>query len=140
MLRASVSPYDLRFAPPPPSPPRPPLYTFPPPSAQPALDSIAWGSLLELTVWDQVYGFDMSVIKEIALTEPLVDVVEGKVRCDLCPSPGSCITTVGYISNTTLVFGRPYLVWKSLLLFLFADVLSRTGSAVDGLNGKKASS
>lgn len=31
-------------------------------------------------VWDQVYGFDMSVIKEIALTEPLVDVVEGKVR------------------------------------------------------------
>ena len=31
-------------------------------------------------VWDEVYGFDMSVIKEIALTEPLVDVVEGKVR------------------------------------------------------------
>lgn len=34
------------------------------------------------TVWDEVYGFDMSVIKEIALTEPLVDVVEGKVRSD----------------------------------------------------------
>lgn len=31
-------------------------------------------------VWDEVYGFDMSVIKEIALTEPLVDIVEGKVR------------------------------------------------------------
>lgn len=31
-------------------------------------------------VWDEVYGFDMSVIKEIALTEPLVDVVEAKVR------------------------------------------------------------
>ena len=30
------------------------------------------------TVWDSVYGFDMSVIKEIAITEPLVDVVEGK--------------------------------------------------------------
>ena len=29
-------------------------------------------------VWDSVYGFDMSVIKEIAITEPLVDVVEGK--------------------------------------------------------------
>ena len=26
----------------------------------------------------QVYGFDMSVIKEIAYTEPLVDVVDGK--------------------------------------------------------------
>ena len=29
-------------------------------------------------VWDNVYGLDMSVIKEIAITEPLVDVVEGK--------------------------------------------------------------
>lgn len=36
--------------------------------------------LLDSQVWDHVYGFDMSVIKEIALTEPLVDVVEGKVR------------------------------------------------------------
>lgn len=29
-------------------------------------------------VWDNVYGFNMSVIKDIALQEPLVDTVEGK--------------------------------------------------------------
>jgi protein arginine N-methyltransferase 1 len=28
--------------------------------------------------WDDVYGFDMSVIKEIAITEPVVDVVDAK--------------------------------------------------------------
>jgi predicted RNA methylase len=28
--------------------------------------------------WDSVYGFDMSAIREIALSEPLVDVVEAK--------------------------------------------------------------
>lgn len=30
----------------------------------------------------------MSVIKEIALTEPLVDVVEGKVRCIITEGSG----------------------------------------------------
>ena len=28
--------------------------------------------------WDSVYGFDMSCIRKVALTEPLVDVVEAK--------------------------------------------------------------
>ena len=32
----------------------------------------------KIDFWDNVYGFDMRVIKEIALTEPLVDVVEGE--------------------------------------------------------------
>ncbi len=31
---------------------------------------------MKIDFWDNVYGFNMSVIKEIALTEPLVDVVE----------------------------------------------------------------
>ena len=26
--------------------------------------------------WDNVYGFDMSCIRQVAITEPLVDVVE----------------------------------------------------------------
>ena len=30
------------------------------------------------TVWDDVYGFDYSCIKDIALREPLVDTVELK--------------------------------------------------------------
>ena len=28
--------------------------------------------------WDRVYGFDMSAIRKVAITEPLVDVVEYK--------------------------------------------------------------
>jgi protein arginine N-methyltransferase 1 len=30
--------------------------------------------------WDDVYGFDMTPIKELALKEPVVDVVDAKVR------------------------------------------------------------
>ena len=30
------------------------------------------------SVWDNVYGFDMSCIKEQALTEPLVDTCDPK--------------------------------------------------------------
>jgi protein arginine N-methyltransferase 1 len=30
--------------------------------------------------WDNVYGFDMSALKEVALKEPVVDVVDPKVR------------------------------------------------------------
>ncbi|CAM9473115.1 unnamed protein product [Scytosiphon promiscuus] len=40
----------------------------------------------KIDFWDEVYGFDMSVIKEIALTEPLVDVVEGKAVVSDCQS------------------------------------------------------
>ncbi|CAN0297723.1 unnamed protein product [Hapterophycus canaliculatus] len=40
----------------------------------------------KIDFWDEVYGFDMSVIKEIALTEPLVDVVEGKAVVTDCQS------------------------------------------------------
>jgi hypothetical protein len=36
-------------------------------------------------VWDNVYGFDYSCIKDIALREPLVDTVELKaVATDPC--------------------------------------------------------
>ena len=39
----------------------------------------------QIVVWDNVYGFDYSCIKEIALREPLVDTVELKaVVSDPC--------------------------------------------------------
>lgn len=39
-----------------------------------------------LTVWDNVYGFDYSPMKEVALAEPLVDTVEMKALVtDPCP-------------------------------------------------------
>ena len=33
---------------------------------------------LHLSGWENVYGFDMSCIKEVAIKEPLVDVVDPK--------------------------------------------------------------
>jgi len=33
--------------------------------------------VVSCTVWDDVYGFDMSCIKRRAITEPLVDTVDG---------------------------------------------------------------
>lgn len=45
--------------------------------------------------WDNVYGFDMRCIKEIALLEPLVDTVEdGAVVTDVCPILTIDIATV----------------------------------------------
>ena len=41
--------------------------------------------------WDNVYGFDMSAIRNVALNEPLVDVVEAKqVVTDSCKLKVCC--------------------------------------------------
>lgn len=49
----------------------------------------------KINFWDDVYGFDMSVIKEIALEEPLVDVCAGKqVMSDACRVLSIDIATV----------------------------------------------
>lgn len=40
--------------------------------------SLAFVHLTACIVWDNVYGFDYSCIKDIALREPLVDTVELK--------------------------------------------------------------
>ena len=45
--------------------------------------------------WDNVYGFDMSCIREVAITEPLVDVVEAKQIVT-----NSCLLKVGYYLHT----------------------------------------
>ena len=52
-------------------------------------------------VWDNVYGFDMSCIKDIALLEPLVDTVpQNSVISNFCPIlvslvPHLCSQTLG---------------------------------------------
>ena len=49
-------------------------------------------------VWDNVYGFDFSCIKDIALREPLVDTVELKaVATDPC-----ILKVCLYLRNTEL--------------------------------------
>lgn len=60
----------------------------------------------KITFWDNVYGFDMSCIKEIALLEPLVDTVE----------PESVVTNTAQvfsvdlhtITKEELAFSRPF--------------------------------
>lgn len=61
----------------------------------------------KINFWDDVYGFDMSVIKEIALEEPLVDVCAGKqVMSDACRVLSVDIATV---TKEELDFSSP---WK----------------------------
>ena len=43
------------------------------------------------TGWDSVYGFNMSCIKDVAIKEPLVDVVEPQqVVTNTCPIKVIC--------------------------------------------------
>ena len=50
-----------------------------------------------VAVWDNVYGFDMSAIRKVAISEPLVDVVDPKQVVT-----NSCLIKVrhGYYSQT----------------------------------------
>ena len=50
--------------------------------------------------WDNVYGFDMSCIRQVALTEPLVDSVDHKQVCT-----NSCILKVMLLSPTVSLSG-----------------------------------
>ncbi|KAJ5084434.1 hypothetical protein NUU61_009013 [Penicillium alfredii] len=56
--------------------------------------------------WDNVYGFDYSPMKEIALTEPLVDTVEMKA---LVTDPCAVITLdLNTVTSADLAFRVPY--------------------------------
>jgi hypothetical protein len=46
------------------------------------------------TGWENVYGFDMSCIKEVAIKEPLVDVVDPKQLVS-----SACLIKVGVVSE-----------------------------------------
>lgn len=61
---------------------------------------------LSILVWDNVYGFDYSPMKEAALTEPLVDTVELKALVtDPCPVFTIDLYTV---KSPDLTFKVPY--------------------------------
>jgi type I protein arginine methyltransferase len=71
-----------------------------------------WRHLLSLrvvlisTVWDNVYGFDFSPMKENALTEPLVDTVELKA---LVTDPCSVFTIdLNTVTAAELAFSAPF--------------------------------
>jgi len=42
--------------------------------------------------WENVYGFDMSALKEAALKEPVVDIVDPKVCCDDICTVQCCVS------------------------------------------------
>lgn len=59
-----------------------------------------------LSVWDNVYGFDFSPLKDTALTEPLVDTVEMKA---CVTEPASLFTIDLYtVKPTDLAFNAPF--------------------------------
>lgn len=60
----------------------------------------------KIDFWEDVYGFDYSVIKEIALREPLVDTVELRaVVCDPCAVKHIDLRTV---TKEELAFSTPF--------------------------------
>jgi hypothetical protein len=56
----------------------------------------------KISFWDNVYGFDMTAIKKLALHEPLVDTVDAKV-CEsfINPSPSRLLHTSSVPSTFT---------------------------------------
>ncbi|KDO24020.1 protein arginine N-methyltransferase [Saprolegnia parasitica CBS 223.65] len=62
----------------------------------------------KIEFWDNVYGFDMSCIKKIAMTEPLVDTVEGDaIVSNVCPILDIDLATV---KKEDLAFKSPFSV------------------------------
>jgi len=62
----------------------------------------------KIDFWDDVYGFDMSVIKDIALSEPLVDSVDGRsVMSDVKPVLSLDILTCTKVSAAAAAATSP---------------------------------
>ena len=60
----------------------------------------------KINFWDSVYGFDMSCIKKIALTEPLVDTVEAQqIATRVCSFKSIDMSTC---TKDDLAFSVPY--------------------------------
>ena len=70
--------------------------------------SMGRGARLTNTVWDNVYGFDYSPLKDTALTEPLVDTVEMKA----CVTDPARVFTIDLYTVTPadLAFSAPYVL------------------------------
>ena len=64
--------------------------------------------LIKYTVWDNVYGFDYTPLKDTALTEPLVDTVEMKA---LVTGPTTVFAIDLYTVNPKdLAFQAPFIL------------------------------
>ena len=64
--------------------------------------------LIPTVVWDNVYGFDYSPLKDTALTEPLVDTVEMKA---VVTDPAAVLTLDLYtVTPADLAFRSPFVL------------------------------
>ena len=73
-----------------------------------------WCDIICLAGWDSVYGFDMSSIRKVAISEPLVDVVDPKQVVT-----NSCLVKVSQSWQSAFIFFNPRPV---LVLLLPASV------------------
>ena len=67
--------------------------------------------------WDNVYGFDMSCIRKVALTEPLVDSVDHKQVCT-----NSCILKVSWQQTIYLYLNMHMLCWCRAYMSLVSRI------------------
>lgn len=93
-------------------------------------------------VWDSVYGFDMSCIKEIAKTEPLVDTVSSDaLLSNVCPILDIDLTKV---TKEELAFTSPFSLtcyrqdYCHALVAYFDCTFSKTHKKIKFSTGPKA--
>jgi protein arginine N-methyltransferase 1 len=96
----------------------------------------------KINFWDNVYGFDMSVIKEMALVEPLVDVCDPKqIMSNTCSILEIDLYTVtkeelDFESDFSLVFNRDD--YCHALVAYFDVVFSRTHTKISFCTGPRS--
>ncbi|ORE18766.1 S-adenosyl-L-methionine-dependent methyltransferase [Rhizopus microsporus] len=91
--------------------------------------------------WDNVYGFDYSSIKNLALKEPLVDVVDARnVISTACPFKEIDIATV---TKADLTFKAPFKItatrphakythWKQTVFYTPETLTLKEGESIEG--------
>jgi len=96
----------------------------------------------KINFWDNVYGFDMSVIKEMALVEPLVDVCESsQVMSNTCSILEIDLYTVtkeelDFSSKFQLTFNRDD--YCHAIVAYFDVVFSKTHTKISFSTGPRA--
>uniref|UniRef100_A0A8C9KWU1 type I protein arginine methyltransferase n=1 Tax=Panthera tigris altaica TaxID=74533 RepID=A0A8C9KWU1_PANTA len=95
--------------------------------------------------WENVYGFDMSCIKDVAIKEPLVDVVDPKQlvtnACLIKVRGGECVARLSPGLETRK--GRhsgpesPYTHWKQTVFYMEDYLTVKTGEEIFGTIGMR---
>merc|ERR1740139_1895433 len=97
----------------------------------------------KMDFWDNVYGFDMSCVKRLAMQEPVVDVCDAEQIC----TSASCVLSIDLatVSLEDLAFSAchkpvmlstspraPYTHWKQTVLYLDEVLVVNAGESLEG--------